>query len=80
MSPNWDSRISKVVYQKGATLKSQPDSGVIIFRNVTHVRPYFEKYNSQKPGVSRKTANQNLCIERQKRNSKLPARFNDYHM
>ena len=80
MSPNWNSRIFKVVYQKGATLKSQPDSDVIIFRNVTHVRPYFEKYNSQKTAVSRKTANQNLCIERQKRHSKLPARFNDYHM
>ena len=43
MSPNWDSRIFKVVYQKGAALKLRSDSGVLIFRNVTHVRPYLKE-------------------------------------
>ena len=80
MSPNWDSRIFKVVYQKGAALKLRSDSGVLIFRNVTHVRPYFERKNCQKPTVSMKTADQGLRLERQKRNPKLPARFKDYHM
>ena len=80
MSPNWDSRIFKVVYQKGAALKLRSDSGVLIFRNVTHVRPYFERNICQKPTVSMKTADQGLRLERQKRNSKLPARFKDYHM
>ena len=80
MSPNWDCRIFKVVYQKGAALKLRSDSGVLIFRNVTHVRPYFERNKCQKPTVSMKTADQGLRLERQRRNSKLPARFKDYHM
>ena len=58
ISPNWDSRIFKVVYQKGAALKLRSDSGVLIFKNVTHVRPYFERNNCQKPTVSMKTADQ----------------------
>ena len=37
-------------------------------------------YKCQKPTVSMKTADQGLRLERQKRKSKLPTRFKDYHM
>ena len=37
MSPNWNSRIVKAVYQKVTALKLRSDSGVLIFRNLIHV-------------------------------------------
>lgn len=78
MTPIWDSRIFEVVDQKGAALKLKSNSGVLVYRNVTHVRPYFQRNNFQKPSTL--ATDQGLRMERQKRMTRLPKKFTDYHM
>ncbi|MCG7869747.1 MAG: DDE-type integrase/transposase/recombinase, partial [Candidatus Thiodiazotropha taylori] len=78
MSPLWDSRIFEVINQKGAALKLKSNSGVLVYRNATHVRPYFQRNNFQKPSTL--VADQGLRMERQKRITRLPKKFMDYHM
>ena len=53
MSANWEKQIYQVVSQKGTALKLLSNYGDLVYRNVTHVRPYFETRKRQN-GIERK--------------------------
>ena len=77
MSPNWDSRIFKVIKQKGAALKLQSDSGELVFRNVTHVRPYFQRQDFRKNTNLESVPNLGVNGQRERRIITLPKKFKD---
>lgn len=78
MSPNWEKQIFKVVRQKGTSLKLLSNSGGFVFRNVTHVRPYFERQRQVvQEQIDRKEADRTI---REKRRTVLPRKYQDYKM
>ena len=73
MSANWE---KKVVSQKGTALKLLSNYGDLVYRNVTHVRPYYEprQRHMDLRGTNRSSH------ELGKRMTVLPRRFRDYQM
>ena len=76
MSANWENQIYQVVSQKGTALKLLSNYGDLVYRNVTHVRPYYEPRQRQMDlrGTNRSSH------ELGKRMTVLPRRFRDYQM
>ena len=47
MSAIWEKQIYQVVSQKVTALKLLSNYGDLVYRNVTHVRPYYEPHQRQ---------------------------------
>ena len=76
MSAIWEKQIYQVVSQKDTALKLLSNYGDLVYRNVTHVRPYYEPHQRQMVlrGTNRSSH------ELGKRMTVLPRRFRDYQM
>ena len=76
MSANWEKQIYQVVSQKGTALRLLSNYGDLVYRNVTHVRPYYEPGQRQK--VLRGTNHSSRELGKQM--TLLSRRFRDYQM
>ena len=76
MSSNWEKQIFQVGSQKGTALKLLSNYGDLVYRNITHMRPYNEPRQRQMDlrGTNRSSH------ELGKRMTVLPRRFRDYQM
>ncbi|MES9882797.1 MAG: RNase H-like domain-containing protein [Sedimenticola sp.] len=74
-SPTWEKTPFIVVNQKGTMLLLKSETGNMLRRHVSHVRPYYGNglVNDSETGGR-------VHPQRQKRNVKLPKRFDDYHL
>lgn len=74
MTPRYSDKLYKVVRQKGTSVKLRAENGQIIYRNVSHVRPYYKAVTTT-TRVNRSKNNDEIRPHRQR---KIPEKFNDY--
>ena len=74
MSSVFESKLYKVIRQKGSNLIVKSENGQTFYRNVSHVRPYYGTFSRRE---NNNQHNADVPV-RHHRERKLPKRFNDF--
>ena len=74
----FENKVYRVISQNYTSLKLQDSNGIIRYRNVCHVKPYFEKNVIQKTGTLSHGSKPLEKQLRDRRSIKMPVRFQDY--